>query len=132
MTRSALDIIQGVEQRNSLATTLYEEIDVWGVVEMNINNFCESQGDLYQEAKEEGWLGYRIPKNHLGLLGYLRNGFAIQLKIINQYDIALPIWNNEFVGFFRSDWFKNTTLKNGFVKPIYKKEHFDLIKKFKL
>ena len=132
MTRSALDIIRGVEKRNSLATTPYKEIDVWGVVEMNINKFCESQADFCQEAKEEGWLGYRIPKNHLGLLGYLRNGFAIQLKIINQYDIALPIWNNEFVGFFRSDWFKNTTLENEFVKPIYKKEHFDLIKKFKL
>jgi len=131
MTRSALDIIKGVEKRNSVVTP-YGEIDIWGAVERNIDKFCESQGHLYQEAKEEGWLGYRIPKNHLGLLGYLRNGFAIQLKIINQYDIALPIWNNEFVGFFRSDWFKNTTLKNGFVEPIYKKEHFDLIKKFKL
>jgi len=130
MTRSALDIIKGVEKRSSI--TPYEEIDIWGVVEMNINKFCESQADFCQKAKEEGWLGYRIPKNHLGLLGYLRNGFAIQLKILNKYDIALPIWNNEFVGFFRSDWFKNTTLENGFVKPIYKKEHFDLIKKFKL
>jgi len=130
MTRSALDIIKGVEKRSSV--TPYEEIDIWGVVEMNINNFCESQADFCQKAKEEGWLGYRIPKNHLGLLGYLRNGFAIQLKILNKYNIALPIWNNEFVGFFRSDWFKNITLENEFVKPIYKKEHFDLIKKFKL
>jgi hypothetical protein len=130
MTRSALDIIKGVEKRSSV--TPYEEIDIWGAVEMNIDNFCESQVDFCQKAKEEGWLGYRIAKNHLGLLGYLRNGFTIQLKILNQYDIPLPIWNNEFVGFFRSDWFKNTALENGFVKPIYKKEHFDLIKKFKL
>jgi hypothetical protein len=130
MARSALDIIKGVEKRSSI--TPYEEIDIWGVVEMNINKFCESQADFCQKAKEKGWLGYRIPKNHLGLLGYLRNGFAIQLKILNKYDIALPIWNNEFVGFFRSDWFKNATLENGFVKPIYKKEHFNLIKKFKL
>ena len=131
MTRSALDIIKGVEKRNS-AVTPYEEIDIWGAVEMNIDNFCESQANFCKKAKEKGWLGYRIAKNHLGLLGYLRNGFAIQLKILNQYDIPLPIWNNEFVDFFRSDWFKDTTLKNGSVKPIYKKKHFDLIKKFKL
>jgi len=130
MTRSALEIIKGVEKRSSV--TPYEEIDIWGAVEMNIDNFCKSRAYFCQKAKEEGWLGYRIPRNHLGLLGYLRNGFAIQLKILNQYDIPLPIWNNEFVGFFRSDWFKNATLENGFVTPICKKEHFNLIKKFKL
>jgi hypothetical protein len=132
MSKSALELIHRGEKRDSVATQPHQEIDVWGVVEIHIDNFCESQAEFCQKAKEEGWLGHRVAKNHLGLLGYLRNGFAIQLKTLNQYNIPLPIWYNEFVGFFRSDWFRSATRKNGFIKPIYKKEHFDLIKKFNL
>lgn len=129
MIKSALDIIKDTEQRNKAIIIQHKPLDIWPTVELHIDKFCESQKEFCEKAKAEGWLGYRIPKNQVGLLGYLRNGFAIQLRILNNYDIAVPIWDIKFVGFFRSSWFKNATLENGYVKPIYKKEHFEYLKK---
>ena len=62
----------------------------------------------------------------------MRTGFSIQLQVLLKFDNVLPIYQTEFVTFFRSDFFTNTVLEKGFIAPIYKKEHFELIKKYKL
>jgi len=107
--------------------------DIWEMVEEHINKFMEENGDkpFVANAKFEGWLGDRIRKSNRGLLGYLRTGFAIQLKVLGQTREVLPIYQSHFVGFFNSDFFKNATRENGYVKAIYKKEHFEIIKKCK-
>jgi hypothetical protein len=112
----------------------FTQYDIWARVEEYIDKFCQENEStsFFANAKFEGWLGDRIKKSHKGLLGYLRTGFAIQLKILNYHSEPLPIYQSEFVDFFRSDFFHNATKQNGYVKAIYKKEHFEIIKKYKL
>jgi len=107
--------------------------DVWDIVEEHIDKFMEENGDkpFVANAKFEGWLGDRIKKSNRGLLGYLRTGFAIQLKILGHNKEVLPIYQGEFVSFFNSDFFRKITRENGYVKAIYKKEHFEILKRNK-
>lgn len=82
-----------------------------------------------EQAKREGWLGEPWARGKSGLLGYYRTSFGIQIKLLNQIDNPVPIYYPEFVDFFRSNFFKDQTLKNGFVSEnLYKKEHFEIIK----
>tara|TARA_R110002167_G_scaffold33510_2_gene107654 strand:+ start:2270 stop:2641 length:372 start_codon:yes stop_codon:yes gene_type:complete len=107
--------------------------DIWEKVEEHIDKFMEENGDkpFIANAKFEGWLGDRIKKSNRGLLGYLRTGFSIQLKILGHSKEPLPIYQSDFIGFFSSDFFRNAARENGYVKAIYKKEHFEIIKKNK-
>jgi hypothetical protein len=104
--------------------------DIWDKVEENIVDFLQSHKELCSQAKEEKWLGYQIKKCHRGLLGYMRTSFALQIRLLENSSCLVPIYQteSEILWFFRSSWFKDTTMQNGFVKPIYKKEHFELIK----
>jgi hypothetical protein len=112
--------------------TLWEYAEIWRQVEHEINKFVESEAIKCQIAKEQGWLGTLTPRCSRGFLGYLRTGFALQFKILYKFENPLPIYQSEFVDFFRSDFFRNEVLKNNYIKPFYKKEHIEIIKQLKL
>ena len=111
----------------------FANFDIWERVEQEIQKFIARNKNetFFINAKENGWLGDNIKKGTHGLLGYMRTSFAIQIVILEGLDDALPIYPKglDIVNFFRSDWFKNATLENKFVKPIYKVEHFEILKK---
>lgn len=102
------------------------------LIEKHIETFLTTHKDLCDKALQEGWLGHRIQKCQYGLLGYMRSSFAMQIKILEKLDIPvrIPCYSVPTIkNFFCSDFFKNATLDNKEVKPIYKKEHFEIIKK---
>lgn len=112
--------------------TKIQERDIWDEVEEYIAKFITANPDLVIEAKNEGWLGEPWKKGMSGLLGYMRTSFALQIKIIGRLEERLPIYQNEFVNYFRSIWFKDEVLKNGQIENFYKKEHFEIIKQKKI
>lgn len=91
-------------------------------------------------ALRDGWLGYYW-KSHDGLLGYMRYSFHMQNKILllhkkqiteKDYLVVIPFNSQDaklIVPFFNGDFFKNEVIKNDKLKPFYKREHFDIIKK---
>lgn len=101
-------------------------------VEFEIKKFMENNKQLCEIAKNEGWLGEPWAKGSRGLLGYMRTSFAMQIRILDNLDNHIPIYQNEFCYFFRSDFFRDAVKKNNAVTPIYKKEHFEIIKKYNL
>lgn len=109
----------------------FANFDIWERVEQEIQKFIARNKNetFFINAKQNGWLGDDIKKGKHGLLGYMRTSFAIQIKILEGLDDVIPIYPThlDIVNFFRSDWFKNTT--NDLVKPIYKVEHFEILKK---
>ena len=111
----------------------FANFDIWERVEQEIQKFIARNKNetFFINAKENGWLGDNIKKGTHGLLGYMRTSFAIQIKILEGLDDVIPIYltHLNIVNFFRSDWFKNTTLENRYVKLIYKVEHFEILKK---
>lgn len=109
-----------------------EQSDIWDEVEKYIAKFITANSDIVLKAREEGWLGEPWKKGASGLLGYMRTSFALQIKIINRLAEELPIYQFDFVNYFRSPWFKDEVLKNGQVENFYKNDHFEIIKKLKI
>jgi hypothetical protein len=92
--------------------------DFWLLVENQINNYLANPGTHYilERAKNECWLGStHNNRDTFGLLGYLRNNFACQIKILNKFSNHVPIFFSEFGSFFKSDYFENRVLKEGAV-----------------
>jgi hypothetical protein len=85
--------------------------------------------NLLQQAKNQGWLGSKLPRDYQGLLGYYRTCFGKQIKILKEIDNPIPIYYTEFLHWFRGDHFKDATLKNQKISvDLVKHEHFDIIK----
>lgn len=92
--------------------------DFWILVEDQINNYLANPSTHYiaERARNEGWLGStHNNRDAFGLLGYLRNNFACQIKILNKFSNHVPIFFSEFGSFFKSDYFENRVLKEGVV-----------------
>jgi len=122
-------------QQQQITKNFIDSEEFWQIVEEQINAFLAdpSKHYLQEQAKTEGWLGSKIPRDHRGLLGYYRTSFGKQIKILNKIDNIIPIYQTQFVDWFRSDFFKNKTLRNGFISNnLTKKEHFEIIKSCKL
>jgi hypothetical protein len=91
-------------------------------------------------ALKDGWLGYPW-RDKGGLIGYIRYSFHMQNRILllnkkqiteKDYHILQPFELLDaklIVPFFKGDYFKNEVIKNNKLKPFYKKDHFDIIKK---
>jgi hypothetical protein len=85
--------------------------------------------NLLEQAKNEGWLGSKLPRDYQGLLGYYRTCFGKQIKILKEIDNPIPIYYTEFLHWFRGDHFKDATLKKQKILiHLVKREHFDIIK----
>ena len=133
--KNVYEILNNIDRKNyeNLNFTTYD--DIVDEIEGHVQSFLKSKESAIQKyilnAKLEGWLGSdEVKKCSRGLLGYLRTGFGVQIKILKNLKVSLPLGQSEFVGFFRSDWFRKTTLDNGSVRTIYKKEHIELLKKY--
>jgi hypothetical protein len=112
-----------------------EQGELNSIIEEQINAFLAdpSKHYLQEQARNEGWFGSKMPRDHKGLLGYYRASFGKQIKILNNLDNIIPIYQTQFVDWFRSDFFINETLRNGFISSnLVKKEHFEIIKNNKL
>lgn len=118
-------------QKFTLKTPLASREQILDKVEELLSSFKLTHRELCDKAKIEGWLGEPWKKGASGLFGYMRTSFGLQIKILENLDFPLPIYpyNREITDFFRSDFFKNTTLKNGYPSAIFKNDHFDILKK---
>jgi hypothetical protein len=70
---------------------------------------------VIEKAKKENWLGSQNPKDNFGLLGYMRENIALQLKLLQRVENPIGIYFSEFVSFFRSNFFKNRVLENNHI-----------------
>ena len=110
-----------MKNKKELYQTSYNYIDprdFWQLVEDQINIYLSSPGFHYliEKAKNEGWFGStHNNKDHVGLLGYLRNNSAYQIVVLNKFDNHFPSHFYEFTSFFRSEYFKNRVLKENAV-----------------
>lgn len=119
------------KQQEPTRTYNFAKFDIWERVEQEIQKFIARNENetFFINAKQNGWLGDKTKKGTHGLLGYMRTSFAFQIKILEGLDDALPIYQTDFVNFFRSGFFKDATLKNKRITAIYKVEHFEILKK---
>ena len=99
-----------------------EQVDKW------LDN--PSHHFTIEKAKNEGWFGsLHSNRDHKGLLGYLRINFGKQIKILNNLDNYLPIYDQRFYHFFAGDWFKNEVLRNGCITQEFVLEkHIEILK----
>lgn len=100
---------QKTEQRNFIESSQFlEMIDI--EVKKFINN--PSKHYIIEKAKKENYFGSLHSKKDLvGLLGYLRMNFAMQIRILENCNNHFEI-DNRFCQFLRSKWFKNAVLNN--------------------
>lgn len=99
-------------------TSYIDPHDFWQLIQDQINNYLSNPSVHYiiERAKNEGWLGStHNNKDNFGLLGYLRNNFACQIIVLNKFSNDIPCFCDEFVSFFRSEYFKNRVLKENAV-----------------
>lgn len=92
--------------------------DLWDMVNDQIIVYLSSPSSHFEieKARNEKWLGStHSKKDSVGLLGYMRNNIAFQIKILNQYSNHIPLWFGEFASFFKSDHFKNRVLQEQMV-----------------
>lgn len=85
-------------------------------IEKQLQYWLDNPSNYYiiEKAKKEQYFGAKIKKDKVGLLGYLRQNFAMQIKILNNYGNAIEI-EAKYCNFLRSDWFKNAVIKNGHI-----------------
>jgi hypothetical protein len=111
---------QKTEQRNFIENSQFlEMIDI--EVKKFINN--PSYHFIIEKAKKENYFGsLHSKKDSVGLLGYLRMNFGLQIRILTNCSNYFPI-DNKFLEFLViRKWFKNAVLNN---KKIYHNLHFE-------
>ena len=111
-----------------------EQKELYNMIENYINILLADPKYHFklENAKKEKWFGVaNFINDRVGLLGYYRTNFGCQIIILNNLGNAfgIPQIHNCFLPFFRSQWFKDQTLKNNYVSNnLCKKWHFDVIK----
>ena len=110
---------QKTEQKNFIENSKFlEMIDI--EVKKFINN--PSNHFIVEKAKKEDYFGSLHSKKDLvGLLGYLRMNFAMQIKILANCNNHFPIDNKYCEFLIIRKWFKNQVLINN---KISHKLHF--------
>ena len=101
---------QKTEQKNFIENSRFlEMIDI--EVKKFINN--PSNHFIIEKAKKENYFGSLHSKKDLvGLIGYLRMNFAMQIRILTNCSNYFPI-DTKFLEFLViREWFKNAVLNN--------------------
>ena len=105
---------------------------LYEMIEEQVNKWLDNPSNHFtiDKAKNEGWLGsLHSNRDHKGLLGYLRINFGKQIKILNNLDNYLPVYDSRFYHFFAGDWFKNEVLRNGYITQEFVLEkHIEILK----
>jgi hypothetical protein len=100
------------------------------LVEIEVKKFLSTPNwhFLIERAKQENYFGsLHSKKDLLGFVGYLRMNFAMQIRILNNYNNHFEISGNH-CKFLRSNWFRMQVLKNNCISY---KLHFKEFKTYK-
>jgi hypothetical protein len=84
-----------------------------------------------ETAKQEGWFGWHDSRCDFGFCGFMRTNLLHQVVILNKLDnpIGVPANHSCFSFLFKSDWFQNSVLQNGFISfQLYPKWCLEVIK----
>lgn len=109
---------QKTEQRNFIENSKFLEM-----IDIEVKKFVNNPSKHYiiEKAKQENYFGsLHSQKDLVGLLGYLRMNFAMQIRILENCNNHFEI-DNRFCQFLRSKWFRNAVISN---KNISQNLHF--------
>ena len=109
---------QKTEQRNFMENSKFLEM-----IDREVKKFVNNPSKHYiiEKAKQENYFGSLHSKKDLvGLLGYLRMNFGLQIRILENCNNHFEI-DNRFCQFLRSKWFRNAVISN---KNISQDLHF--------
>lgn len=109
---------QKTEQRNFIENSKFLEM-----IDIEVKKFVNNPSKHYiiEKAKQENYFGsLHSQKDLVGLLGYLRMNFAMQIRILENCNNHFEI-DNRFCQFLRSNWFRNAVISN---KNISQNLHF--------
>ena len=118
-----------VTQNNNfwLQEDLYKHID-----ELMVNYHNDAKNHFFIEtAKKEGWYGWHDSQSDYGFCGFMRTNLLHQVVILNKLgnSIVVPANHGCFMFLFKSDWFQNSALQNGFISfQLYPKWCLEVIK----
>lgn len=107
---------QNNQQQRVLKTIDQEEFYIF--IEEQVDIWLKNPSNHYkiEKAKNEKWFGsLHCNRDHKGLLGYLRLNYGKQIKILNNLDNYLPVYDQRLCDFFRGNWFANEVKRNGFI-----------------
>ena len=106
---------------------LYKSID-----ELMINYHNDAKNHYFIEnAKKEGWYGWHDSRCDFGFCGFMMSNLIYQVAILNKLGNAINLPANHccFSFLFKSNWFQNEVLKNGFISfQLYPKWCLEVIK----
>ena len=106
---------------------LYKSID-----ELMLNYHNDAKNHFFIEnAKKEGWYGWHDNRSDFGFCGFMRTNLLHQVVILNKLgnSIVVPVNHGCFMFLFKSDWFQNSVLQNGFISfQLYPKWCLEVIK----
>lgn len=116
----------------------YQEF--WEMVDEEIQNFLKQPSThfLIERAKDEKWFGsVHSNRDIRGLLGYFRNNYALQLKLLKNLSnhVFCFVTDESIQKWFASDYFKKRVLNNPsqqVILNLYKEEHLEIIKEKEL
>ena len=120
---------QNNQQQNK---NFIDQEEFYAMIGEQVDKWLGNPSNYYkiEKAKNEGWFGsLHSNRDHKGLLGYLRLNFGKQIKILNNLDNYLPVYDSRFYHFFAGDWFKNEVLRNGDITQEFVLEkHIEILK----
>lgn len=103
---------QPQQQKNFLEVKSFLEM-----IDNEVKKFIDDASNYYiiEKAKKENYFGsLHSQRDLVGLLGYLRMNFAVQIRTLKICNNFFPI-DYKFYEFLTSQWFKNEVLKNNFI-----------------
>jgi len=129
-----------IKHKNDFMKNFIDDQKLWEIVDKEIQNFLKQPSThfLIERAKNEKWFGsLHCNRDSRGLLGYLRNNYLIQLKLLNNLSNRVPVFirDESIQKWFASDYFKKRVLNNPsqqVILNLYKEEHLEIIKKKEL
>lgn len=106
---------------------LYKHID-----ELMLKYYNDAKNHFFiEKAKKEKWFGWHDSRSDFGFCGFMRTNLLHQVVILNKLgnSINVPVNHGCFMFLFKSDWFQNSVLQNGFISfQLYPKWCLEVIK----
>ena len=86
--------------------------------ELMLKYYNDAKNHFFIEtAKKEKWFGWHDSRSDFGFCGFMRTNLLHQVVILNKLgnSINVPVNHSCFMFLFKSDWFQNSVLQNGFI-----------------
>jgi hypothetical protein len=93
-----------------------DQNELYEMIDEQVKNWLNNPSNHFkiEKAINEKYLGHLEYRDYKGLIGYLRMNFGKQIKILNELDNYLPIYDAKFVEYFRGSWFADIVLKSNY------------------